>query len=159
METGDEEFVSEEETEVGEAALKRLREKLKKATAEKQEYLEGWQRARADFVNFKKEEAARETHKEELLKAELVEAIIPTLDSLEMALKNHPSKELELLQKQLLSSLKRIGVERFGAPGEGFDPHRHEALKQDGDNHKVESVERSGYSIGKKIIRPAQVIL
>src|SRR3989338_3713227 len=155
----DAKFVPEEEAEQGPALIKKLREKLKKAIEEKQEYLDGWQRSRADFANFKKEEAAREIHKEARIKAELADAIIPTLDSLESALKNHPTKELEILQKQLLNSLKKIGVERFGVAGEEFSPHRHEALAQTGEGDIVVSVERSGYSIGDKIIRPAHVTL
>ena len=151
------EFVPEDEAEEGPAVLKKLREKLKKAVEEKQEYLEGWQRARADFVNFKKEELARETHQEARNKIDFAEALVPTLDSLESALKNHKSKELEILQKQLFDSLKRLGVKRFGAVGEEFDPHRHEALAQDGDGHTVVTLERSGYSIDDKNIRPAQV--
>ena len=159
MQEQESEFVPEDEAEVGPALIKKLREKLKKAIEEKQEYLDGWQRSRADFANFKKEEAAREVHKEARIKAELADAIIPTLDSLESALKNHPTKELEILQKQLLNSLKKIGVERFGAAGEEFSPHKHEALAQTGEGDIVVSVERSGYSIGDKIIRPAHVTL
>jgi molecular chaperone GrpE len=159
MQEQEAEFVPEEEEGVGETALKKLREKLKRAVEEKQEYLLGWQRARADFANFKKEELVRESEREVRLKQQFAEALIPTLDALEMALKSHPTKELELLEKQLLSSLKKIGVERFGVAGETFDPHRHEALAHNGDGHTVESVERSGYSIGKKIIRAAQVII
>lgn len=159
MQEQEEEFVPEDEVKEGPATLKKLREKLKKAIEEKQEYLDGWQRARADFVNFKKEELVRYTQQEARTKAEFTEALIPTLDSLESALKRHPSKELELLQKQLLQSLKKIGVEKFGKAGEKFDPHKHEALAQKEDGHTVVSLERSGYSIGDKIIRPAQVTL
>lgn len=163
MQEQEEEFVpdlpDEASAKSGEEIVKRLREKLKKAVEEKQEYLEGWQRARADFVNFKKDEVARNAHTEERIKADLAEAIVPTLDSLESALKNHPTKELELLQKQLLDSLKKLGVKRFGAVGEEFNPHIHEALAQKEDGHTVVSIERSGYSIDDKIIRPAQVML
>jgi molecular chaperone GrpE (heat shock protein) len=57
MDGTEEEFVPEDEAVDGPSALKKLREKLKKAVEEKQEYLDGWQRARADFANYKKEEA------------------------------------------------------------------------------------------------------
>lgn len=154
------EFVPEEEAEMGPALVKKLREKLKKAIEEKQEYLDGWQRARADFVNFKKEEAAREGLKEERRTAEFVEALLPSLDSFEMALKHNPElKELRIVHKQLTDALKKIGVERFGKPGEEFNPHKHEALAQKEEGHTVVSIERSGYSVGEQIIRPAQVIL
>ena len=149
----------------GEETLKKLREKLKKAVEEKQEYLEGWQRARADFANYKREEAAAHGDKTLRIKGEFLENLLPTLDSFEMALRHAPdNKELELVHKQLIAAIARHGVKRFGAAGGEFDPHRHEALRQiDTDNpdedHMIESVERSGYSMGEKIIRPAQVII
>ena len=159
METSDEEFVSEEEAEEGPALVKRLREKLKKAVEEKQEYLEGWQRARADFANFKREEAGMHADKEARIVAEFVEGLLPALDALELSLKHEQTPALTMIEKQFLDSLRRLGVERFGTVGDDFDPHKHEALAKRGEDHKVESVERSGYSIGNKIIRPAQVII
>ena len=69
----EEEFVPEDEAEEGPGLVKKLREKLKKAVEEKQEYLEGWQRARADFANYKREEAGLHTDKEARIKANLVE--------------------------------------------------------------------------------------
>jgi molecular chaperone GrpE len=154
-----EEFVDEEDAEGGAASIQKLREKLKKAVAEKQEYLDGWQRSRADFANFKREEASLQADKEARIVAELIEALIPALDTLELLLKHEESQNNKMLEKQFLDSLKKIGVERFGKVGEKFDPHKHEALAQKGDEHIIESVERSGYSIGDKIIRAAQVII
>jgi molecular chaperone GrpE len=155
----DEEFVPEEEVEEGPSALKSLRDKLKKAVEEKQEYLEGWQRSRADFANYKREEASMQADKESRAKADLVESLLPALDALELAVKHHDDPTLKMLEKQFLDSLKRMGVERFGAVGEDFDPHRHEALAMKGEDHVVQSVERSGYQVQDKVIRPAQVIL
>ena len=159
MSDSTEEFVPEDEAEGGPAALKALREKLKKAVAEKQEYLEGWQRSRADFANYKREEAGMHSGKAERIKAELIESLLPALDALELSLKHTESKELTIVEKQFMDALKKFGVEKFGAVGEDFDPRRHEALAQKGNGGKVESIERSGYSIGDKIIRPAQVII
>ncbi len=159
METSDEEFVSEEEAEGGPAALKKLREKLNKAVEEKQEYLEGWQRARADFANYKREEASMHGDREERMRAELIEALLPALDALELARKHHDDTTLQMVEKQFLDSLKRVGVERFGTVGEEFNPHEHEALAMQGTEHIIQSIERSGYKTGNKIIRPAQVII
>jgi len=159
METSDEEFVSEDESEAGGAALKRLREKLKKAVEEKQEYLEGWQRSRADFANYKKEEEALRSERRSRATAELIEELLPALDALELSLKHHDDPTLKMLEKQFVSALKKIGVERFGAVGEEFDPRLHEALAKKGEDHTVISVERSGYKIGEHVIRPAQVII
>ncbi|OGC88519.1 nucleotide exchange factor GrpE [Candidatus Adlerbacteria bacterium RIFOXYC1_FULL_48_26] len=158
LDGSDEEFIQEDEDQ-SPAAIKKLREKLATAIQEKQEYLDGWQRARADFVNFKKEEALLLADKEDRIKAEFVEALLPSLDSFEMALKHNPSDELALVEKQLISSLQKMGVERFGAEGEAYDHYKHEALAQQGDGETVRSVERSGYKVGERIIRPAQVII
>jgi molecular chaperone GrpE len=159
MDGTEEEFVPEEETDGGPAALKSIREKLKKAVAEKQEYLEGWQRTRADFANFKREEAAALGEKESRIKADFVESILPALDSFEMALRHAPSKEYEIVYNHLLSSLKAMGVEKFGNEGDAFNPHIHEPLMQKGDGETIQSVERSGYKINDHIIRAAQVII
>jgi len=164
MKGAEEEFVPEDEVEEGLAAIKKLREKLKKAVEEKQEYLDGWQRARADFANYRKEEAADIARKESLMRAEFVNSLLPALDSLELAIRHSPSDELKLVHKQFLDSLKTTGVERFGKAGEEFNPSRHEALgrtetSEKDKDHTIVSVERSGYSIGEKIIRPAYVII
>ncbi len=159
METSDDEFVSEEEAESpGPAAIKLLREKLNKALAEKAEYLEGWQRSRADFANYKREEAAGHGEKQERLVAHIVEEMLPALDALELAVK-HGDKTAAMLEGQFVGSLKKLGVEKFGAVGEEFDPHKHEALVKQNDDHVIVSVDRSGYALGKHIIRPAQVTI
>jgi molecular chaperone GrpE len=168
MNGSDEEFIEEDPSRVVEdgaeeeqtpAAVKKLREKLSAAIKEKQEYLDGWQRARADFVNFKKEEALMLEEKEQRIKAELIESLLPALDSFEMALKHGATKEYELIYKQLLGSLAGLGVEKFGTVGDNFNPAVHEALTQTGDGETIQSIERSGYKVGERIIRPAQVII
>ena len=159
------EFVDEEEAEGGPAALAKIRAKLKKAVEEKQEYLEGWQRARADFANFKREEALMHHDREARITSDIIESLIPALDTLELALKHEKGgqeKGLEMVYKQFVSSLKQIGVEKYGTPGDIFSPHTYEALREvaTGDetqDHTVESVERSGYAVGERVIRPAQV--
>ena len=94
--------------------------------------------------------------------ASLLEEIIPVLDSFEMAAKHDSNKELEIIQKQLLDSIKKMGIESFGKKGEAFNPEIHEAVREVAvdtreKDHTVVSVERSGYSIQNHIIRPAQV--
>lgn len=168
MGASEEEFVPEEAAsssdeeleDSGPGLIKRLREKLKKAVDEKQEYLEGWQRARADFANYKKEEASMHADREARLTAKAVEEMLPALDALELARKHSPDDAtLAMLEKQFIESLKRLGVERFGSVGDEFDPSLHEALAMKGEDHLIQSVERSGYKIGSTIIRAAQVII
>jgi molecular chaperone GrpE len=159
MTASEDELIPEEEAEEGPALVKRLREKLKKAVEEKQEYLEGWQRSRADFANYKREEATMHGDKEVRIAARFVEELLPALDALELALRHHNDPTLKMIEKQFMDALKRVGVEKFGAKGEEFDPHLHEALAKQSEDHVVISVERSGYKIGETIIRPAQVII
>jgi molecular chaperone GrpE len=172
METSDEEFVSEEEAEGGPAALKKLRERLKKAVEEKQEYLEGWQRSRADFANYKREEALIHASKEERIKREFVESLLPALDSFETAFAatwyHDAAPEWKAgimsIYRELVRSLDRFGVTLYSPLGEAFDPSKHEALRQtavldEKEDNTVVSVERSGYNIGDTIIRPAQVTI
>lgn len=168
----DEEFVPEEESQQGPAALKRLREKLKKAVEEKQEYLEGWQRARADLANYKREESAAHPDKEGRVKQEFVVALLPALDAFEMAFasKWYEGAEQEWkggvmsIYRELVRSLNRFGIKLFTPLGEPFDPQKHEAVQQTEvltpeEDHTIVSVQRSGYAIGDKIIRPAQVTI
>jgi molecular chaperone GrpE len=177
MSIPEEEFVPEEEIEEGPVLLKKLRERLKKAVEEKQEYLEGWQRARADFANYKREEASLHVDRESRIKASIVEELIPLLDSMDAALKTETFKgaDAELkkgitgIYQQFLKALKRIGVEQMGTnEGEGdlvekpFDPYKHEALQEqevaeEKLNHTVVAVHRAGYTLGDIVIRPAQV--
>ena len=162
METSeDEEFIDEEEADMGPAAIKKLREKLKIAVAEKQAYLDKWQRLQADFANFKRQEVLINADREERLMAEFIESLLPRLDVVELAMKHDKTNDatLKMIESKFLESLKSYGVEKYGAIGEAFDPHTHEALAEQGNEHKVTSVERSGYKIGDKIIRPAQVII
>lgn len=168
----DEEFVPEEEAESTPQALKSLREKLKKAVEEKQQYLEGWQRDRADFANYKREDASRGSEKETRLRAELAEALFPALDSFDMAFRSKSFMEgtnewkagIMSVYRELVRSLERFGIKLFTPLGEPFDPRRHEAVREVAvqkkeEDHTVVSVERSGYAVDDTIIRPAQVTI
>ena len=166
----DEEIVPEGEAEGSGETVKRLREKLAKAVAEKQEYLDGWQRARADFANFKKDETAQSVQKETRIKATIAEAIIPALDSFDLARKDKSfldadanlKKGIDALYQGLIKSLQSIGIAQYVPLGEVFDPRRHEALREvqtedESMEHTIESVFAAGYSVGDQVIRPAQV--
>lgn len=157
----EEEIINEDESDMGPAAIKRLREKLQKAVEEKQEYLDKWQRLQADFANFKRQEVLINADREERLKAEFIESLLPMLDVLELAIKHDKTNDpaLKMIESKFLESLKSYGVEKYGDVGDEFDPHKHEALAEQGKEHKITSVERSGYKIGSKVIRPAQVII
>jgi len=153
------------------AKLKKLKEELAKAKQERQEYLDGWQRCKADSINARKDAEARSVRGAELLREALVHDIIPALDSFDMAAGNEAWAEvsdgwksgMELVRDQLVGALKSHGVERYGKVGESYDPHLHEVAQETddapGESHEIVRVLRYGYKTGDRVLRPAHVII
>lgn len=165
-ETNEEEVVLEEEESGGEEALKRLREKLKVAVAEKQEYLEGWQRLRADFANEKRESAQKIISAREYAFAEAAEKILPLVDAFDLAFSAPAWASvdaswrvgIERLREEVLRALKELGVEPFVPKGELFDPAAMTASREvDGEEGRVIEVDRVGFKMKDTVIRPAYV--
>jgi molecular chaperone GrpE len=120
-------------------------------------------RARADLENYRKR-SAREVERRvgeerEALLLDWLEA----LDSVERALRMTPEAEgLQAVLEQMEAILARQGVARAGAPGEPFDPERHEAIgvrDGGGEQPTIADVARSGFTISDRVLRPAQVIV
>ena len=136
-------------------ATKKLREKLKVAEAKAKEYLDGWQRTQADFVNLRKrdEEAKKEFTK--FVNLEVVKELIPVLDALSLG-GNDPVYRL------MLQILSKQGLGESDPKGETFDPSLHEAIgtvptEDPEQDHKILEVIQKGYILFGKIIRPAKV--
>ena len=163
-------------TEDGEAlptkdVTKKLREDIKKLQKEKEEYLTGWQRAKADYINLQKELDLSKIHIANLTKEKMTEKLIPAIDSFELAFqdKNNWEKVDEnwrtgmiSIYKQLLSGLKSFGVERIEEVNIPFNPLFHESIKitktkEKEKDHHVSEIFQIGYKIGDKAIRPAKV--
>ncbi len=151
------------------AKLKKVKADLARANKEKEEYLTGWQRAKADYVNAKKRaDDDRAGLKEELI-ARFALELIPVIDSFDQALSHEGGnadwlKGFENVRLQLLAALKRGGVEQFGESGEQFDPELHEAVevvaaKDSSEDNRVLTVLQKGYRIGERIIRPVRIRL
>lgn len=153
------------------AKLQKLRDELEQAKKERQEYLDGWQRAKADAVNMRKDAEARAARSAELLREELVHDIIPALDSFDMAALSDAWAEvsdgfrsgMEMVQNQLLDALKRHGIERYGKVGESVDHGLHEVVEErddmPGDSGSIARILRYGYKAGGRVLRAAQVIV
>lgn len=152
------------------ATLKKLREKLHKCEAEKKEYLDGWQRMRADFANARKEEDLRRGELIKFASEGLVEDMLPVLDSFGMAFANKEAwekvdanwrKGVEYIHTQMLSVLESRGLAEVGSVGEKVDPRLHIEIEQiPGDASKagtVVEVIQKGYRLHNKVIRPAKV--
>ncbi len=151
--------------------IKKLREDLEACQKEKQEYLDGWQRAKADFVNFKKR---TDEEKKEIIKyatKEFVLEIIPAIDNFEHAFRDKTNWEkvpvewrqgVEFIYSELKETLARHGVTEINPLNETFDPKLHHSIdlvpvteaEKDG---KIVEVVQKGYSFGDKIIRHPNV--
>lgn len=152
------------------ATLKKLREKLHTCEAEKKEYLDGWQRMRADFANARKEEELRRGELIKFASEGLVEDLLPVLDSFSMAFGNKEAwekvdanwrKGVEYIHAQMLSVLESRGLAEVGVVGELVDPRLHVEIEQisgdEAQSGKVVEVIQKGYRLHNKVIRPAKV--
>lgn len=165
-------------TEEGEALAskdnsKKLREDLKICRKEKEEYLTGWQRAKADYVNLQKELDLARINTSIIAKEKMTEKLLPTLDSFEMAFSNKDHFDkldkdwqdgIVSIYQQLLSGLEKSGIEKIYEIEVAFDPNIHQSISiVDTDDkekdHTVEKVLQVGYKIGERVIRPAKVTI
>ena len=135
----------------------------------KDEYLAGWQRSRADLLNYKKEEMERIGDILKYANEGLILKILPILDNFEVAKKKLPEnlkndehvKGLLLIKNQILDFLKSQGVEEIKSVGEKFDPNFHEVVEETEEKDKesgiiIEEIQK-GYKINGRLLRPAMV--
>lgn len=166
---GEQEIEVEPDLENGgaEGKIKKLKTENTRLSEERREYLEGWQRAKADFINYKKDDAKRA---EELLRfaaGSLIAEILIVLDSFDLAIGSMAAggddRGLSLIRAQLKDILRRHGLEEITTgPGEMFSPERHESIgeeESDAPDGSIASVLQKGYLLRGKIIRPARVKL
>ncbi len=145
-----------------------LSEALAEEKAKAEGYLANWQRAQADFINYKKR---AEQEKEEFVRfanAALMYSLLPVLDDLERALASLPA-ELEdltwvdgirLIDRKLRTSLEAQGLKEIEAVGKEFDPNLHEAVRQAGGQENIVTEElQKGYKLHDRVIRPAMVVV
>jgi molecular chaperone GrpE len=146
--------------------LEALRSQLSAAEQKAAENLDGWQRALAEFQNYRKRVERDREAEQAGMKGDLIKKILPVLDDLERALQNRPeddawSNGIDLIQRKLQAILEAEGVKRIEADGAVFDPNFHEAISQepyDGvESDHIVAVTQQGYMLGDRVIRPAQV--
>ncbi len=135
------------------------------------EYLDGWQRAKAEFINYKKRvNRDRDQYNKDAV-GRVVKNYLPIVDDLERALKDKPNdgqseawaNGIELIYRKLVTILENDGVVPIEADGAMFDPNLHEAVVQidspDHDSGQIVEVIQTGYMIGERILRPARVCI
>jgi molecular chaperone GrpE len=153
----------------GEPPIEALQRDLAEVAAKRDEYLEGWQRALAEFSNYKKRVEREREQAYQDATGRVIKRFLEIVDDLERALKSRPSEGdgvawasgIELIYRKLLTALEAEGVKPMEAQGQHFDPNRHEAIGQvaaDGfESGQIVEVLQSGYLIGDRVLRPALV--
>lgn len=144
-----------------------------KCEAEAAEYKLGWQRAVADYQNLKKETEARRAEWVQMSEQQILEEFIPVYDHFKTAFYHHPDLNGEqkniknwidgigFIMKQMKDVLKAHDVEEIKTVGEMFDPTYHESAGEE-EGEKVGKIIREvsgGYKMGKRVIKPARVII
>ncbi len=145
------------------------KKEIEKIKEEKEEYLNCWKRAKADYLNYKKGESERIAKIIKNANEGLVLEILPILDNLERAEENLSDdlkendfvKGMIQIKKQIKDILKREGLEEIETEDKEFDPNFHEVIeeveKKDVSSGKITEEIQKGYILNGKVIRPAKV--
>lgn len=151
--------------------IKKLREKLKKALSEKQEYLTGWQKDKAEFVNARKRDLDAQKEMIEFSNGTLISELLPVLDSFNMAFSNKEAWEkvdknwrigVEYIANQMKKILEENGLTEMDPIGKKFDPMRDEAVEfepvtDEKLDHAVTTVIAKGYSYNGRVLKAPKV--
>lgn len=162
-------LTNELELEVAEVEdIEALKQALAGEKVEAETNLAGWQRAQADFVNYKRR---TEQEKEEIGKfanSMLVINLLPVLDDLERALTSITDQLTEvswvdgirLIERKLRGILEAQGLSQIEVLGKLFDPYLHEAVRQDkGEEGIIIEELQKGYEFCDRVIRPSKVVV
>ena len=152
-----------EAEEKAEEKIAKMREELNTCRKESREYMDGWQRAKADYVNALKRFGEDAKTSEFKGKVRAVETLLPAFDALERAKEHGEVPEGFLaIARQIESAFAALGLEEVGNVGEKFNPALHDALGQDvtdsiETDDTITVVLEKGWKIGDTVIRPAKV--
>lgn len=163
-----EEGKAADEATAAEEAVADAKTQVDEAVAEMQKK---YTRLQADFANFKKRTATEKLQISEVVKADVIESVLPVIDNFERALQVPQDKltddvksfmsGYEMIYKQLLQVLEKEGVKKIDAKGKPFDPNFHQAVMRvpsdEYDDDVVVEVLQEGYTLGDKTLRPAMV--
>ena len=149
--------------------LEALRQELGEAKVQAAEYLDGWQRARAEFANYKKRNEQERTELFKSANTNLISRLLPIFDDFERAFQTLPRNLLSLtwidgvalIYRRLQAILDGEGLTPMETEGQSFDPLVHEAVTyEESAEHQegqiIGEVQR-GYKLGDRVLRPALV--
>jgi len=150
--------------------LASLQAELERLRAEATTNLEGWQRERAEFANYRKRSEADRNQLVFLTGVKIVEKLLPVIDDFDRALTNLPDdlkdngwiEGVRLTRRKLVGLLEDEGLSPIPVmPGDAFDPTLHEAITHEasdqfGEGQIIAEIQK-GYRIGERVLRPALV--
>ena len=157
-----------EDKEKKEPTIEDLKKKLEECEKKAAEYLAGWQRERADFLNYKKEELERIGELVKYAGIGIILNILPILDNFEVIERKLPenlkndenAKGLLMIKKQIQDFLKSQGIEEIKSVGEKFDANLHEVVEEveakDKEHGIITEEIQKGYKINGRLLRPAK---
>jgi len=146
-----------------------IEQQLADAQAKAQEYLDGWQRSRAEFANYKRRVERELQDSRQNASLDLLVKLFPILSDFERAMSTVPEnlkadtwlEGVTLIQRKFQKLLEENGVEEIDPTGEVFDPNFQEAVGTDEDTSMqsgcVTATLQKGYRIGDRVLRPALV--
>jgi molecular chaperone GrpE len=153
-----------EEKILPEPTVEELKQQLDEAIAARDEYLGGWQRSKADFINYKKEEMKKLEDIARYGSEGLIKELLSLMYTFDLALKGmdkDANKGLYIIRGQFDDVLKKRGVEKIELkPGDPFDPATAEAMMEvdaDGPPGSIVEVMEPGYRLYEKVLRAAKV--
>ena len=167
LQSADQAAVEEIETETNQL-LEALQQELAECRSKSDEYLDGWQRARAEFTNYRKRVERDQALMQQTLTGSIVKRYLEIVDDLDRALKNRPQEGegaswadgIELIYRKLINILESNGVTIMPAAAM-FDPNLHEAItSEESDQHQsgeIIEVVQQGYLLSDRVLRPALV--
>jgi molecular chaperone GrpE len=138
-------------------------------SATEQEYLAGWQRARAELLNFKERVRTQQAEAVFVATRKMLEPLLEAIDNLQAVIQHQPAELKDNawaqgvihVARQCEQLLSEYQLESVAAPGEPFDPRCHEAIgqveREDKESGTIAEVVKRGYKLGDRLIRPAQV--
>jgi molecular chaperone GrpE len=152
----------------GRAAEASPEQQIAQAKEDAQKYLANWQRAEADFQNYKRRVEQERDETRRFASAALIINILPILDDLERALGSLDARlagltwfeGIALIYRKILILLENAGVSVIQAEGQQFDPRYHEAVMHaEGEEGKVLAEVQRGYKLYDRVLRPAMVVV
>lgn len=147
--------------------LKKLQDELETTKKLAEEYLNGWKRTKADYLNREREIEKEKITWIKFANLELILNLLPILDSFDQSVKNLPDnlkKEewtngILKIKEQFENFLKAQGVEKIKTIGEKFNPELHEAIEKHGEKNEIVEEIQAGYTMHGQVIRPAKIII